>query len=298
MTKPLAGMYAALMTGLTDDGDFDPVRQSALTAYVLRQGLTGLYVGGSSGESGLLESDALLAQQAVVAKDAKGSGAVMIAHVGVPSLSASIALAKQAAKLGYHGLSALPPHSYPFGDGEILAYYKALAAATDLPLIVYEVPIRTGRPLPLELLVDLLDLPNVAGIKFTSTDLFKLSMLRAKRPDSTYFFGFDEIYLAGGALGADGGIGTTYNILGRLYAALNTSIRAGDLPRAQELQAVSAEFVTGLLDVGVLPGMKSALRACGIECGPTRAPMIARIPDADAKMAELVGRKAIREWLV
>lgn len=297
MTKPLAGMYAALMTGLTDQGDFDADRQSALNAYVLRQGLSGLYVGGSSGESGLLESDALLEQQIIVARDAAGSDAVLIAHVGMPSLAASIALAKQAASLGYQGLSALPPHSYPFSDAEILAYYKALAAATDLPLIVYEVPIRTGRPLPLELLVDILDLPNVAGIKFTSTDLFKLTMLRRSRAQSTYFFGFDEIYLAGGALGADGGIGTTYNILGRLYAALNEAIASGNWSYAQELQAISAEFVMGLLDVGVLPGMKSALRAAGIECGPTRAPMHARTPEVDVKMAELIARPGIRDWL-
>ena len=145
MTKPLAGMYAALLTALTDDGDFSPERQRDLDAYVLRQGLTGLYVGGSSGESGLLESGALLEQQAVVAEDAKGSGATLIAHVGLPSLTASIALARQAKTHGYHALSALPPHSYPFRDAEILGYYKALAAATDLPLIVYEVPVRTGR---------------------------------------------------------------------------------------------------------------------------------------------------------
>lgn len=199
--------------------------------------------------------------------------------------------------LGYHGLSALPPHSYPFSDGEILAYYKALAAATDLPLIVYEVPFRTGRPLPLDLLVDILDLPNVVGIKFTSTDLFKFTMLRRARPGSTYFFGFDEIYLAGGVLGADGGIGTTYNILGRLYAALSEALEAGNLAYAQELQAISAQFVTGLMDVGVLPGMKAALRAAGIECGPTRAPMQASAPDADAKMAELIARPDIRGWL-
>lgn len=298
MTKPLAGMYAALMTGLNDDGEFDAQRQSALNTYVLRQGLTGLYVGGSSGESGLLESAALLEQQAVVAQDAKGSGAVMIAHVGAPALSTSIALAKQAAALGYDGLSALPPHSYPFSDGEIFSYYKALAAATDLPLIVYEVPIRTGRPLPLELLIELLDLPNVAGIKFTSTDLFKFSMLRAARPDSTYFFGFDEIFLAGAALGADGGIGTTYNLLGRLYAALHQAIAEGDLPRAQELQGISADFVTGLLDVGVLPGMKSALRAMGVDCGPTRAPMHAKTEDADARIAELIARPEIKRWLL
>lgn len=298
MPKPLSGMYAALMSAFDDGGAFSPERQSALNAYVLRQGLKGLYVGGSSAESGLLETDALLAQQAVVAHDAAGSGATLIAHVGVPSLADSCKLARNAAKLGYDGLSALPPHSYPFSDGEILGYYKALAAETDLPLIVYEVPLRTGRPLPLELLVALLDLPNVAGIKYTSTDMFKLTMLRALRPDSTYFFGFDEIYLSAAALGTDGGIGTTYNILGKLYAALHASVQADDLPRARALQAVSAEFVTGLLDVGVLPGMKAALRARGIDCGPTRAPLAPRVAGAEEKMKELVSRPSIKEWLV
>lgn len=297
MPKLLSGMHAALMSAFDDAGEFSPARQSALNAYVLRQGLTGLYVGGSSGESGLLETAALLEQQAVVAQDAQGTGVTLIAHVGVPSLTDSVRLARNAARLGYHGLSALPPHSYPFSDAEILGYYKALSEATDLPLIVYEVPIRTGRPLPLELLVALLDLPNVAGIKFTSTDLFKLTMLRALRPDSTYFFGFDEIYLSAAALGTDGGIGTTYNILGRLYAALHEAVGTQDLVRARALQAVSAEFVTGLLDVGVLPGMKAALRICGIDCGPTRAPMAARVPDAEARMRDLLARPSIREWI-
>ncbi|WP_280113533.1 dihydrodipicolinate synthase family protein [Nitratireductor aquibiodomus] len=71
MTNPLAGMYAALLTGLSDTGDFDPGRQKAIDAYVLGQGLDGLYVGGSSGESGLLGVDELLAQQAIVAEDAQ-----------------------------------------------------------------------------------------------------------------------------------------------------------------------------------------------------------------------------------
>lgn len=298
MRKPLAGMYAALMTGLDDAGAFDPARQTELDHYVLRQGLTGLYVGGSSGESGLLETDELLEQQALVVRDATGSGTTLIAHVGVPALANAQKLARNAARLGYHGLSALPPHSYPFSDPEILEYYRALAAVTDLPLIVYEVPIRTGRPLPLELLTALLDLPGVAGIKFTSTDLFKLTQLRMARPGSTLFFGFDEIYLSGAALGADGGIGTTYNILGRLYAAIDAAARAGDLPRAQTLQTVSAEFVAALLEVGVLPGMKACLRACGVDCGPTRLPLAPRHADTDSRMAELVSRPAIRDWLV
>ncbi len=295
MSKILAGMHAALMTGLDDEGGFSPDRQRALDDYVLRQGLAGLYVGGSSGESGLLGTDELLAQQEVVADDAKGT--TLIAHVGAPSLRDSIRLARNAEKLGYHGLSALPPHSYPFTDAEILAYYRDLQAATDLPLIVYEVPVRTGRPIGLEVLVEVLGLPNVAGIKFTSNDMFKLSMLRRARPDSTMFFGFDEIYLSGAVLGADGGIGTTYNLLGKLYVALDRAIRAGDLAQAQRLQTVSARFVEALLPIGVLPGMKAGFRAIGIEIGATRAPMAARTDDGDARMAEIMARPEFAEWV-
>ena len=295
MTKPLAGMYAALMTGLEDDGAFSPDRQRALNEYVLRQGLDGLYVGGSSGESGLLSTEELLAQQEIVARDAPGT--TLIAHVGAPSLRDSVLLAKNAAKLGYHGLSALPPHSYPFSDAEILAYYRDLQAATGLPLIVYEVPVRTGRPIAMETLTEILGLPNVAGLKFTSTDMFKLSMLRRACPDATLFFGFDEVYLSGAVLGADGGIGTTYNLLGRLYAALNAAVRVGDLAEARRLQDISARFVEGLLATGVLPGMKAAFRAIGIDPGPTRAPMLMRVPDGEARMAELIRQPEFAEWL-
>ena len=86
MTRELAGMYAALMTGLSDAGEFDPERQRNINDYVLRQGLAGLYVGGSSGESGLLTVDELLAQQEVVFAGAAGEGLNLIAHVGMPNL--------------------------------------------------------------------------------------------------------------------------------------------------------------------------------------------------------------------
>lgn len=297
MTKPLSGMYAALMTALSDTGEFDPARQHELNKYVLRQGLAGLYVGGSSGESGLLSVDELLEQQAVVAGDAKGTGATLIAHVGVPNTRDSIRLARNAKALGYEGLSALPPHAYPFSDEDIFGYYRDLASATDLPLIVYEIPIRTGRPLPLALLLRLFDLPNVAGIKYTSTDMFKYSLLQKRRPDKTYFYGFDEIFAAAAALGADGGIGTTYNILGKLYVALARAVAENDFRRARDLQSISQDFVEPLLDVGVLPGMKAAFRAIGIECGATRPPMTLARADGEARMADIVARPAIRAWL-
>ena len=298
MTRQLGGMYAALMSGFADDGSFSPDRQRCINAYVARQGLAGLYVGGSSGESGLMETEELLAQQQVVAEDAAGSDMTLIAHVGAPALSNSIRLAKSAERLGYHALSALPPHAYPFSDEEIVAYYRALAAATALPLIVYEVPVRTGRPIPLQVLGEILDLPGVAGIKFTSTDLFKLAQLKSRFPDRLVFFGFDEIYLSGAVVGVEGGIGTTYNLLGRLYVDIDTAVREGDLGRAQAGQAISAWFVDALLKVGVLPGMKAAFRALGHNVGPTRAPFSDRTADAERYMNEVLNDPAIKKWLL
>ncbi|HWU16694.1 MAG TPA: dihydrodipicolinate synthase family protein [Devosia sp.] len=297
MTDGLSGMFAALMTGMSETGEFDPRRQRNINDYVLRQGLAGLYVGGSSGESGLLTHEELLAQQAIVAESAAGSGAVLIAHVGMANLRDSISLARNAKRLGYQALSALPPHSYPFSDAEILAYYQSLAAATELPLIVYEIPLRTGRPLPLDLLIRLLDIPNAAGIKFTSTDLFKYARLRRQRPDKVYYYGFDEIYAAAATLGTDGGIGTTYNILGKLYVALDQAMRSSQLERAQSLQQVSQDFVEALLDFGVLPGMKAAFRAIGVDCGPTRLPLDLAAVGAEAKMGEVLARPEIKQWL-
>lgn len=297
MTKELAGMYAALMTGLSDAGEFDPGRQRNINDYVLRQGLAGLYVGGSSGESGLLTVDELLAQQEVIAASAAGSGATLIAHVGMPNLRDSIRLAGQAQKLGYHALSALPPHSYPFSDEEIFGYYRQLAAATGLPLIVYEIPLRTGRPLPLALLTRLLDLDNVVGIKYTSTDLYKYALLRKRQPQKLFYYGFDEIYAAAGMLGTEGGIGTTYNILGKLYVAVDRAVRAGELERARALQTVSRDFVEVLVETGVLPGMKAAFRVIGVDCGPTRAPMAPSVTGAEARMREVLARPEISEWL-
>jgi N-acetylneuraminate lyase len=297
MPKPLAGMHAALMTAFGDDGAFDPARQRALDACVLRQGLTGLYVGGSTGEQGTMESDEVEAVHAVAAEDAAGTGAVLIAHVGLPSLRESVRLARAAARRGYHALSALPPHSYPFADSEIEAYYRVLADATDLPLIVYEIPIRTGRPLGLDMLLRLLDIPRVAGIKFTSTDLFKMTMLMRRRPEKTVFFGFDEMYAAGAIMGADGGIGSTYNLFGKLYVAIDAAVRAGDVARAQALQTISQEFVEVLLDMGVVPGLKAAFRLRGVEIGDCRAPMTLRGEGNEATITAFLTRPDVAPWL-
>ncbi len=261
MTKPLSGIYVALLSGFADDGAFDPVRQQNIVDHVVRQRVTWLYVGGSSAEAALMTADELQEQQAVVLERARGRVPRMIAHVGQPSLRESVRLAKHAAGLGYDALSALPPHAFAFEQGEILAYYRELAEATELPLIVYEVPARTGHVAPLDTMARILSLVGVVGIKFTSTDLYVLSRIKKRCPDATIFFGCDEMYGAAAALSVDGGIGTTYNIVGNLYAAIHEAVEAGDIARLRALQAISQDLVESIMQVGVIPGTKKGARA-------------------------------------
>jgi N-acetylneuraminate lyase len=297
MAKTLAGIHAALLTGFDDAGRFDPVRQTIIARAALAQRIDGLYVGGSSGESASMTPDELAAQQDVVARAAAGSGKALIAHVGVPALHEAVRLARNAQALGYHGLSALPPHAFAFRPDDVRTYYHAIATATDLPLIIYEVPARTGRDTPLPEMDALLSLPNVVGLKFTTPNLYALSRIQARHPDKTYFYGVDEMFGAGLALGADGGIGTTYNVIGGLYTDIAAAVARGDMPEMRRLQRISQDLVEHVIAVGVIPGTKRIWELAGVNCGPARAPLrLARGPALDALDA-WVAQGHIAPWL-
>lgn len=298
MAKTLAGIHVALLSGFDDAGRFDPARQTNIAKAALDQRIDGLYVGGSSGESASMTPDELAHQQEVVAQAAKGSGRALIAHVGVPALHEAVRLARHARDLGYNGLSALPPHAFPFRPADVLDYYRAIATATDLPVIIYEVPFRTGRETPLPEMDALLSLPNVMGLKFTTTNLYALSRIQARHPEKTYFYGVDEMFGAGMALGADGGIGTTYNVIGGLYTDIAAAIVRGDLAEVRRLQRISQDLVDMVIGVGVIPGTKRLWQLAGVDCGPARAPLRLAQGAPLAALEDWFAQGHITPWLV
>lgn len=296
--KPLAGIHVALLSGFGGDGRFDQDRQRQIVERVLSQQVDGLYVGGSSGEAAFMTVEELLEQQRVVAEHARGRGVKLIAHVGQPSVYQSLRLAHSAESHGYDAVSALPPYAIPHTAEELINYYRIVAAATPLPLIVYEVPARTGRTTPLESILSILALPGVSGIKFTSADLYTLSRLRKHAPDATFFFGSDEMFGPAAAFGVDGGIGTTYNVLGSLYTALRDAVDAAELDTARTLQSISQDYVEALLQVGVIPGTKATLEALGIDIGPARAPLALRGSDPRGVIARAIEAPGFRDWAI
>ena len=152
-----------------------------------------------------------------------------------------------------------------------MAHYERLIADVPLPLIVYNFGGRVGR-LTAEDLMALLDKPQVAGVKHTSQDLYLLERFKRHRPDAVIFNGYDEVCLAGLSMGADGAIGTTYNVMGGLFAALMDAYEAGRMQEALALQTRANRVIDVLIEVGVFPGVKALLAMLGQDSGVCRPP--------------------------
>ncbi len=260
------------------------------------QGLCGPSVGGASGESGILGRAALEERQRVVAQGAPGSDLSPIALAGLSSTAASAALAGTAKRLGRHAPSALPPHARPFFDAET----SGIAARSPPRPTCRRSSARCPSASAGRSRWRVCRRSSICRACRDRAHLdrpLRATLLRRSRPDAACFFGVEEIHLTGAVLGADGESGTTCDLPGRLCAALDGTLRAGGLRRARELQANSAEVVAAPLEIGVLPGMKSAFRAVGVDPGPSLSFMIARVMDADTRMAGTDGKPEVKAWL-
>ena len=271
MTHPLGGVFSALVTPFKADGSLNLDMLAPLAEFELAQGLHGFYDGGSTGEAFLQSAAERKAVLASFATAVKGR-AKLIAHVGAIATDEAIDLARAAADAGYDAVSAIPPFYYDFSAAEVLAHYRALAAATPLPLIVYNFPAKSARPLTTPDLLALLEHPKIVGVKHTSQNLYQLERLKSAAPQAVIYNGFDEMFVGGLAMGADGAIGTTYNFMGRLFVRMFEAMRAGDLPAAQAMQSRANQLIDVLIEVGVFPGTKAMLKIMGVDCGPCRKP--------------------------
>lgn len=282
----LAGIHSALITPFTANGALALDTLEQLAEFQLAQGVHGFYVGGSTGEAFLQSSDERAQVLRAFARAVRGR-AKLIAHVGAIATEEAAALARVAADAGYDAVSAIPPFYYDFSPAEVLAHYHRLADATPLPLVVYNFPAKSARPLSTADLLTLLQHPRIVGVKHTSQNLYQLERLKAASPQSVVYNGFDEMMVGGLAMGADGGIGTTYNVMGALFVQIYEAMRAGDLPQALALQRRANEVIDVLIEVGVFPGTKAMLQLLGVDCGACRAPFASLTAEQHDKVARI-----------
>jgi N-acetylneuraminate lyase len=227
-------------------------------------GVNGVYVCGTTGE-GMLQP--LAQRQAIVeaAVACTPRDRHVVVHVGAASLDEALALSAHAAKAGAHAISSLPPLSAQFAFPDVLRYYEALARASDLPLIVYYFPDLSPAIGSAEQLETLCALPTVIGVKFTDFDLY--TMTRVMRPERRIFNGRDEVLAAGLLMGADGGIGSFYNLVPELFVRIYAAAAAGRWDEARTVQQRVNALIRITLQFPVFPAVKQILAWSGLDCG-------------------------------
>ncbi|QIU90627.1 N-acetylneuraminate lyase [Yokenella regensburgei] len=293
MAVNLRGVMPALLTPFDEQQRLDKESLRRLVRFNIEQGIDGLYVGGSTGEAfvqSLSEREAVLE---IVAEEAKGKVA-LIAHVGCVSTAESQQLAHAASRYGFDAVSAVTPFYYPFSFEEHCEHYRAIIDSADgLPMVVYNIPALSGVKLSLEQISTLVTLPGVGALKQTSGDLYQMEQIRRAHPDLVLYNGYDEIFASGLLAGADGGIGSTYNIMGWRYLNIVKALKEGDNATAQRLQTECNSVIDLLIKTGVFRGLKTVLHFMDVVAVP-----LCRKPFSPVDEQFLPELKALAEQLM
>ncbi len=269
--KRFHGIYPALLTPFHGDGSINHKALRELVRLNMQKGVAGFYAGGSTAESFLLESAQRKELLETIVDEVAGRCQV-IAHIGTISQRAAIDLARHADSLGVDAVSSIPPFYYGFPFDCIRDYYLALADSVKAPVLIYHFPANSGVTLKLEDAQRFLDDKRFAGIKYTSNDLFMLAQLRASHPEAAILNGYDEIMLSGLAAGANGGVGSTYNVMAEKFIAIQAHFDKGEIAAAQALQQEANRVIAAFIKLGVMPAEKAALRLMGIDMGQCLPP--------------------------
>ena len=268
------GIFPAFYACYDDAGAVSPSRVHAFTEYLIDKGVTGLYVGGSSGEC-IYQSVAerkLLLENVMAA--AKGKITV-IAHVACNNTADSAELAAHAESMGVDAIAAIPPIYFHLPPHAIAKYWNDIsAAAPDTDFIIYNIPQLAGVALSSALLKEMLKNPRVIGVKNSSMPIQDIEMWRDE--GAIVFNGPDEQLLSGLAAGAIGGIGGTYAAMPELYLAIYRLFQSGDIAKARAIQDACCHVIYKMCSCkgNMYAVIKGILRAQGgPDIGGVRAPL-------------------------
>jgi N-acetylneuraminate lyase len=275
--KKIVGMVAASFTPMDESGNLDLEKVPRLIDHLIKQGVGGVYVCGSTGEGPSLTG----AERREVAEafvDASRKKVPILMHVGHNSIKEARELAAHAQKIGADYISSVAP-SY-FKINSVTALVNCLAeiagGAPELPFYYYHIPRLTGLSIDMTAFLKYAEksIPSFAGIKFTSPEIHEYqACLNSVDEKYDMLYGMDEMLLSALVVGAKGYIGSTYNFLAPLYRQLKESFDRGDLQRARALQLQSVAIVRIIIKYGGLAAQKVMMKLSGIDCGDVRYPL-------------------------
>ena len=268
------GIFPAFYACYDDNGEISPERVRKLTEYFVEKGVTGVYVGGSSGEC-IYQSVAerkLLLENVVAAAAGR---LVIIAHVACNNTADSMELAAHAESLGVDAIAAIPPIYFHLPPYAIAKYWNDISsAAPNTDFVIYNIPQLAGVSLNSNLLKEMMKNPNVIGVKNSSMPIQDIEMWRDE--GAIVFNGPDEQLLSGLVAGAIGGIGGTYGAMPELYIRIYQLVSEGKIDEAREIQDVCCHVIYKMCSCkgNMYAVIKAILREVGgPDIGSVRAPL-------------------------
>jgi N-acetylneuraminate lyase len=267
MTNP-HGILPALLTPFDEQYRVNIASLELLLERVYAAGVHGVYVCGQTGE-GLLQTVEQRKKVTEVAVSNSPQGKQVVVHVGAYRPEEALELARHAAKTGASAVSSLPLiGNYTFE--KVHTYYEKLAAATDLPVLIYFFPDICPAIQTAEQIIELMQIPNVVGLKFTNYNLYDLETM--KQAGKLVLNGRDEVLAAGLLMGADGGVGTFYNTIPGAFVELYDLARKSQWEETRAVQQRINTLIRLTLRFPMLQAVKQMLTWSGIDCGPCLMP--------------------------
>ena len=274
------GIFPAFYACYDENGAISPERVRAFTEYLIGKGVTGLYVGGSSGEciyQSVAERKLVLENVMEIAR----GRIVVIAHVACNNTADSMELAAHAESLGVDAIAAIPPIYFHLPPHGIAQYWNDISsAAPNTDFIIYNIPQLAGVGLSSALLREMLKNPRVIGVKNSSMPVQDIEMWRDE--GAIVFNGPDEQLLSGLGAGAIGGIGGTYAAMPELYLRIFALVAQGRIAEAREIQDECCHIIYELCSChgNMYAVIKAVLRELGApDIGGVRRPLSDIVPE-------------------
>ena len=289
----LGTLLTAMVTPFAPDGSLDLPAAARLANHLVDGGCDGLVISGTTGESPTTtDAEKLALLRAVL--EAVGDRARVIAGAGSYDTAHSIHLAKACAAEGAHGLLVVTPYYSRPPQAGLVAHFTAVADATPLPVLLYDIPPRSMVPIEFETLRVLAAHPNIVGVKDAKGDLHGGAQLMAET-GLAYYSGDDALNLPWLAMGATGFISVISHLAAGQLRDLLSAFASGDVTTARKINVAIAPLSNAMSRLGGVTLSKAGLRLQGIEVGDPRLPQVpATAEQIDALAADMRAASVLR----
>jgi 4-hydroxy-tetrahydrodipicolinate synthase len=280
-----------MVTPFAAGGEVDLDTAGKLAHQLVERGCDGLVVNGTTGESPTT-TDAEKANLVRVVVQAVGHRAAVVAGAGTYDTAHSVELARQVARAGAHGLLVVTPYYSRPPQVGLVAHFTAVADATDLPVMLYDIPPRSVVPIARETLYRLAEHPRIVAVKDAKGDFGTGAEIIAST-DLAYYCGDDALNLPWLSVGAVGFVSVIGNVVPDRLRTMITAFESGEVSAARDVHVSTLSLIRTFCMVGGVTFGKAALRLTGLDVGDPRLPQVAADPDQVAAIASALGEAGV-----